>query len=161
MAKAKLPSTPALRLLRQHQVAFDLCPYRYVEDGGTARFAEEWGVAEHLVIKTLVMEDETQAPLVVLMHGDRSVSLKALARALGRKRISPCAPKVAERHSGYRVGGTSPLGTRGDLPVYMEASILELSEIYLNAGSRGLLVRLNPADVRALCAAQTVNVAQP
>jgi len=146
---SKIPSTPATRLLREKGVAYTEHPYRYEEKGGTRVSARELGVDEHLVVKTLVMEDETGAPLVVLQHGDREVSVKTLARQLGKKAIAPCKPEVAQRHSGYQVGGTSPLGTRKAMPVYVERTILDLPRIYLNGGSRGFLVGLDP---RALCA---------
>jgi Cys-tRNA(Pro) deacylase len=144
---SKTPSTPATRLLRQHGVAYTEHPYRYEERGGTATSARELGVDEHAVVKTLVMEDETGAPLVVLMHGDREVSTKALARQLGRKTIQICRPDVANRHSGYLVGGTSPFGTRKPMPVLVERSILALERIYVNGGSRGFLVGLAPAEL--------------
>jgi Cys-tRNA(Pro) deacylase len=148
---ARTPSTPATRLLRERGVAYTEHPYRYEEHGGTAVSASELGVPEHAVVKTLIMEDESGAPLVVLMHGDREVSTKALARQLGRKSIRICRPEVANRHSGYQVGGTSPLGTRRAMPVYLERSILGLPRIWLNGGSRGFLVGLAPGDLaRAL-----------
>jgi Cys-tRNA(Pro) deacylase len=144
---SKTPSTPATRLLRQHGVAYTEHPYRYEAHGGTAVSARELGVDEHAVVKTLVMEDDAGEPLVVLMHGDREVSLKGLARLLGRKSIQPCRPEVANRHSGYQVGGTSPFGTRRRMAVYLERSILELPAIYVNGGSRGFLLGLAPADL--------------
>jgi len=148
---SKTPSTNATRLLREQGVPFTEHLYRYEERGGTRVSARELGVPEHAVVKTLVMEDEERAPLVVLMHGDREVSVKALARLIGRKSVQPCKPEVANRHSGYLVGGTSPFGTRKAMPVYMERSILELPVIYLNGGSRGFLVGVAPADaVRVL-----------
>lgn len=145
---AKIPVTRAIRALREHGVPFVPRPYRYVPKGGTAASSAALGVPEHEVVKTLVMEDDKGAPLVVLMHGDRSVSTKALARTLGAKSVSPCDPKVAERHSGYQVGGTSPLGMRRNLPVYVERTIVELPRIYINGGRRGLLVEVEP---QALC----------
>lgn len=144
---SKTPSTPATRLLRERGVAFTEHLYRYEERGGTRVSARELGVDEHAVVKTLVMEDEAKEPLLVLMHGDREVSVKALARALGRKTIQPCKPEVANRHSGYQVGGTSPFGTRRRMPVHLERSILELPTIYVNGGSRGFLVGLGPAEL--------------
>ncbi len=144
---SKTPSTPATRLLRERGVAFTEHLYRYEERGGTRVSARELGVDEHAVVKTLVMEDEAKEPLLVLMHGDREVSVKALARALGRKTIQPCKPEVANRHSGYQVGGTSPFGTRRRMPVHLERSILELPTIYVNGGSRGFLVGLAPAEL--------------
>ena len=156
---SKLPSTPATRLLREKGVAYTEHPYRYEEKGGTRVAARELGVDEHAVVKTLVMEDEAGAPLVVLMHGDREVSTKALARQLGRKAISPCRPEVAQRHSGYLVGGTSPLGTRKAMPVYVERTILDLPRIYVNGGSRGFLVGLDPKALAALVDAVPVDAA--
>lgn len=156
---SKTPSTPATRLLRERGVAYSEHLYRYEERGGTRVSARELGVDEHAVVKTLIMEDEEKAPLVVLMHGDREVSLKALARLLGRKLVQPCKPEVANRHSGYQVGGTSPFGTRRAMPVYMERSILELPRIYVNGGSRGFLVGLAPADAQRLLDPVLVEVA--
>jgi Cys-tRNA(Pro) deacylase len=155
----KSPSTSATRLLREQGVAFTEHLYRYEDRGGTRVSARELGVPEHDVIKTLIMEDEAREPLVVLMHGDREVSVKALARLLGRKTIQPCKPEVANRHSGYQVGGTSPFGTRRAMPVYMERSILELSKIYLNGGSRGFQVGLAPADAVRVLQPTLVDVA--
>lgn len=143
----KVPSTPATRLLRERGIPYAEHPYRYEDRGGTRVSARELGVDEHAVVKTLVMEDEAREPLIVLMHGDREVSVKALARALGKKTIQPCKPEVANRHSGYQVGGTSPFGTRRRMPVYLEGSILELPTIYVNGGSRGFLVGMSPADL--------------
>jgi Cys-tRNA(Pro) deacylase len=143
--------TPAIHFLRKQGVAFTEHEYRYEERGGTRVSARELGVDEHAVIKTLVMEDERKQPLIVLMHGDREVSTRQLARAAGRKQVTPCASDVAQRHTGYQVGGTSPFGTRKPLPIYMERSIAELPEIFINGGRRGLLVRLSPREViRAL-----------
>jgi len=148
---SKLPSTAATRLLREKGIPYTEHPYRYEEKGGTAVSARELGVDEHAVVKTLVMEDDIGAPLVVLMHGDREVSVKALARQAGRRSIQICRPEVANRHSGYQVGGTSPFGTRKAMPVFVERSILALPRIYLNGGSRGFLVGIAPADLaRAL-----------
>ena len=147
MAKVKSPVTAAIRALRQAGVAFGEHPYNYEEKGGTAVSARELGVAEQSVVKTLIMEDESRAPLVVLMHGDRQVSTKELARAIGAKSVSPCTPETAQRHSGYLVGGTSPFGTRKPMPVYLEESILSLPLIYINGGSRGFLVSLDPTEL--------------
>jgi Cys-tRNA(Pro) deacylase len=155
----KAPSTPATRLLRDRKVAFTEHLYRYEERGGTRVSSQELGVDEHAVVKTLVMEDEGGAPLVVLMHGDREVSTKALARQLGRREIRICRPEVANRHSGYQVGGTSPLGTRKAMPVCMERSILELPRVYVNGGSRGFLVGVDPKDLAALLSPTLVDVA--
>lgn len=147
MAKVKSPVTAAIRVLRQAGVSFGEHPYQYEEKGGTAVSARELGVDEHSVIKTLIMEDESKAPLVVLMHGDLQVSTKELARAIGVKSVAPCAPDTANRHSGYMVGGTSPFGTRKQMPVYVEKSILDLPLIYINGGSRGFLVSLSPEEL--------------
>ncbi len=147
MAKEKIPVTAAIRLLRQEQVAFSPHPYHYEGQGGTAVSARELGVDEHAVIKTLIMEDEGKNPLIVLMHGDRQVSTKELARILGVKTVGPCAPAVADRHSGYQVGGTSPFGTRKPMPVYLEETVLSLPKIYINGGKRGFLVGMDPRDL--------------
>jgi len=146
MNKERLPVTQAIRVLREHGVAWTDHPYAYEERGGTEVSARELGVPEHQVVKTLIMEDERRRPLIVLMHGDREVSTKNLARHLGVKSVSPCAPAVADRHSGYQVGGTSPFGTKRAMPVYMQASIAELPQIYVNGGRRGYLVGVAPAD---------------
>jgi len=156
---SKAPSTPATRLLREHGVAYSEHLYRYEDRGGTRVSARELGVDEHAVVKTLVMEDEDKAPLLVLMHGDREVSVKALARLIGRKLVQPCKPEVANRHSGYQVGGTSPFGTRRAMPVYLERSILELPRIYVNGGSRGFLVGLAPAELQRVLQPTLVEVA--
>jgi Cys-tRNA(Pro) deacylase len=140
-------ATPAIHFLRKHKVAFSEHPYRYEERGGTKVSSRELGVDEHAVIKTLVMEDEHREPLIVLMHGDREVSTKQLARQAGRKTIVPCEPEVAQKHTGYLVGGTSPFGTRKSLPVYLERSVLDLQTVYINGGRRGFLVGLSPRDV--------------
>lgn len=147
MAKEKTPVTPAVRALRAAQVPFTDHLYAYEEKGGTAVSARELGVDEHCVIKTLIMEDDVKRPLVVLMHGDREVSTKELARFLGVKTVTPCTPDTANRHSGYLVGGTSPFGTRKAMPVYMEETILELPRIFINGGKRGYLVGLDPRDL--------------
>jgi Cys-tRNA(Pro) deacylase len=158
---SKVPSTPATRLLRAQGVAYTEHLYRYEERGGTRVSARELGVDEHAVVKTLVMEDGDQTPLVVLMHGDREVSVKALARLLGTKLVQPCKPEVANRHSGYQVGGTSPFGTRRAMPIYVERSILDLPTIYVNGGSRGFLVGLAPADLQRVLQPTLVEVAVP
>jgi Cys-tRNA(Pro) deacylase len=151
--------TPAVRLLRERKVEFEPHLYDYEERGGTRRSAEELGVDEHAVVKTLVMETEAHKPLVVLMHGDREVSTKRLARALGVKAVNPCEPRAAERHTGYLVGGTSPFGTRARLPVYVERTIFQLPKIYINGGKRGFLVSLAPRVLRELLAVEEVEVA--
>ncbi len=159
MGHDKAPATPAVRALRQAGVAFTEHPYMYVEHGGTAAFAAQAGVDEHAVVKTLVMEDEAKKPFVVLMHGDREVSTKELARVLGVKSVHPCAPDAAERHSGYMVGGTSPFGLRKPMPVYVESTILELPGIYINGGKRGFIVGLEPKDLVRLLGPTPVRVA--
>jgi Cys-tRNA(Pro) deacylase len=140
-------ATPAVHFLRKHAVAFTEHPYRYEAHGGTRVSSRELGVEEHAVIKTLVMQDEAKKPLLVLMHGDREVSTKQLARQIDRKTVEPCDPGVAERHTGYAVGGTSPFGTRKPLPVYVERTVLDLDRIYINGGRRGLLVAIAPAEL--------------
>jgi Cys-tRNA(Pro) deacylase len=152
-------ATPAIHFLRKHNVAFTEHEYRYEEHGGTRVSARELGVDEHSVIKTLVMEDEHRAPLVVLMHGDRDVSTKHLARQAGRKTVTPCDPAVAQRHTGYMVGGTSPFGTRKPLPVFMQRTISDLERVYINGGRRGFLVAVTPADIVRVLAAELVDVA--
>jgi Cys-tRNA(Pro) deacylase len=147
MVKEKTPVTPATRLLKAAGISFTAHLYHYEERGGTAVSARELGVDEHQVIKTLVMQDESHQPLVVLMHGDREVSTKELARRVGVKSITPCDPDTALRHTGYQVGGTSPFATRKVLPVYMEASITTLPAIYINGGKRGFLICLKPGVV--------------
>lgn len=157
--KEHVSETPATQFLRKHQAAFADHPYPYEEHGGTAVSARALGVDEHSVIKTLVMQDETAKPLIVLMHGDRKVSTKNLARAIGCKSVEPCKPEVAQRHSGYQIGGTSPFGTRKVLPVYIEASILDLPTIYINGGRRGYLVALDPRLAAQLVQAKPVHCA--
>jgi Cys-tRNA(Pro) deacylase len=144
---AGVAATPAIHFLRHHQIPFSEHTYRYEERGGTAVSSRELGVEEHRVIKTLVMEDERKQPLIILMHGDREVSTKSLARQIGCKSVVPCAPDVAQKHTGYMVGGTSPFGTRKALPVYLERSIADLDRIYINGGARGFLVSLAPSDL--------------
>jgi len=139
--------TPATVFLKKHAVAYSEHEYDYVEHGGTEVSARALGVDEHHVVKTLVMQDENAKPLLVLMHGDRKVSTKNLARQAGAKRIEPCRPEVAQRHSGYQVGGTSPFGTKKKLPVYLERSVLELPKIYINGGRRGFLVGMAPGEI--------------
>jgi Cys-tRNA(Pro) deacylase len=151
--------TSAIRMLRANGVPFSEHVYRYEAHGGTAVSARELGVDEHVVVKTLVMEDEARQPLIVLMHGDRSVSTKELARQLGRKAVRPCDPAVAQRHTGYMVGGTSPFGTLKPLPTYVERSVLALDAIYVNGGRRGFLVRLAPGELTRVLAAVPVEVA--
>jgi Cys-tRNA(Pro) deacylase len=150
MAKNKTPTTPAVRLLRGEKVIFTDYIYHYVEKGGTAQPARELGLDEHAVIKTLIMEDDSKNPMIVLMHGDMQISTRELARVIGVKSVSPCTPETANRHSGYLVGGTSPFGTRKEMPVYIEATILDLTEIYINGGKRGYLVGLSPKVVERI-----------
>ena len=147
MAKEKIPSSPAILALKAQSAVFTLHSYQYEEKGGTKVSALKLGVDEHCVIKTIIMEDESAHPLVILMHGDKGVSTKSLARSIGAKSIVPCRPEIAEKHTGYKVGGTSPFGTRKTLPIYMEKTILDLPAILLNAGSRGLLAQMAPAEV--------------
>jgi Cys-tRNA(Pro) deacylase len=159
MTKERIPVTPAILAMKQSGLMFTLRPYRYEEHGGTRVSAEELGVDEHLVIKTLVMEDERGAPLIILMHGDRQVSTKALARLLGVKAITPCEPRIAEKHTGYRVGGTSPFGTKKPLRIFIEEGIAALPRILINAGSRGLLAEMSPAELIRVLKPVTVKVA--
>jgi Cys-tRNA(Pro) deacylase len=151
--------TPATQMLRAAGVAFTEHPYDYVEHGGTAESARQLGVPEHEVVKTLVMQDEKAQPLVVLMHGDRQVSTKNLAREIGAKGVEPCKPEVAQRHSGYLVGGTSPFGLKKSMPVYVEASVLELERICINGGRRGYLVGMAPQVLVQLLGAKPVRCA--
>ena len=156
---AHVSETPATQMLRQHQVAFTEHPYDYVEHGGTAESARQLGLDEHTVVKTLVMQDQDAKPLIVLMHGDCKVSTKNLARQIGAKSVEPCKPEVANRHSGYLVGGTSPFGTRRDMPVYIEETILALPRIAINGGRRGYLVQLAPEVCTRLLDARPVHCA--
>ena len=151
--------TPATAFLKRAGLAYTEHLYDYVEHGGTGESARQLGVDEHTVVKTLVMQDEQARPLIVLRHGDHQVGLKALAREIGCKKVEPCAPEVAQRHSGFLVGGTSPFGTRKAMPVYVEASILELPKMHINGGRRGYLVGLEPRAALALLAAQPVRCA--
>ena len=159
MSREKAPVTPAVRVLREAQISYTDHLYAYEEKGGTAVSSRELGVDEHAVIKTLVIEDDRKNPLIVLMHGDRQVSTKELARVIGARSVTPCTPDVANRHSGYLVGGTSPFGTKKRMPVYLEQSILELPKIYLNGGKRGYLVGMAPQDVIRLLQPMLVSVA--
>ncbi|WP_333905504.1 Cys-tRNA(Pro) deacylase [Delftia acidovorans] len=151
--------TPATQLLRAHKVEFTEHPYEYLEHGGTEHSAASLGLDEHMVVKTLVMQDQDARPLIVLMHGDCKVSTKNLARQIGAKSVEPCKPEVANRHSGYLVGGTSPFGTRRDMPVYIEESILALPRIAINGGRRGFLVQLDPQVCAQLLDARPVHCA--
>jgi Cys-tRNA(Pro) deacylase len=160
MSKDHIPATTAIRVLKENHVDFVPRPYKYEERGGTEVAARELGVAEHLTVKTLVMEDENKAPFIVLMHGDKEVSTKELARVLGVKAVQPCDPATASRHTGYVVGGTSPFGTKKALPVYVEETILGLPAIYINAGRKGLLVEMKPADLVRILNTTPVKVAR-
>lgn len=147
MSKEKTPATAAVRFLRDHGVAFTEHPYRYEDRGGTAVCARELRVDEHAVVKTLIMEDEAKRPVVVLMHGDREVSTKELAREMGVKRMAPVTPETAHKHTGYLVGGISPFGTRRSMPVVMQQTILDLPVVYINGGRRGFLVGVDPREI--------------
>ena len=151
--------TPATAWLRRHGIAFSEHPYDYVDHGGTAESARQLGVDEHAVVKTLVMQDDKAQPLIVLMHGDRQVSTKNLARAIGVKSVEPCTVEVAQRHSGFLVGGTSPFGTRKAMPVVVEASVLALPRIWINGGRRGYLVGIDPAVLSGPLGARAVECA--
>jgi Cys-tRNA(Pro) deacylase len=157
--KQHVSETPATQFLRRHGVAFTEHVYEYVEHGGTAESARQLGVPEHEVVKTLVMQDDKGEPLVVLMHGDRQVSTKNLARSIGARSVEPCKQEVAQRHSGYLVGGTSPFGTRKAMPVYVEASVLALPCIRINGGRRGYLVGIAPEVLTTLLDARPVHCA--
>ena len=161
MAKkgAHVSETPATQLLRRHGVSFTEHVYDYVEHGGTAESARQLGVAEHAVIKTLVMQDERAQPLIVLMHGDKQVSTKNLARCIGAKSVEPCKPEDAQRHSGYMVGGTSPFGLKKAMPVYVEASVMALERICVNGGRRGYLVEISPRVLVELLVSKPVSCA--
>jgi Cys-tRNA(Pro) deacylase len=157
--KEHISETPATQLLRKQGIAFSEHPYAYEEHGGTAVSARELGIDEHHVVKTLVMQDEAARPLIVLMHGDRKVSTKNLARQIGCKSVEPCKPEVANRHSGYLVGGTSPFGTRKAMPVYVEQTILALDRIYINGGRRGYLIGIDPQLLAKVLPVTPVNCA--
>ncbi len=155
----KPPVTMAIRALRAAKVAFEPHLYSWEPHGGTRASSEALGVDEHAVVKTLIFEDETATPLCILMHGDREVSAKQLARAIGVKSVGPCKPDVADRHSGYQVGGTSPFGLRRAMPIYLERSIAELPRIYVNGGARGFLVAIDPRELVRVLAPTPVDVA--
>ncbi|HEY6773748.1 MAG TPA: aminoacyl-tRNA deacylase [Oxalicibacterium sp.] len=159
--KDHVSETPATQWLRKHGVTFSEHPYDYEEHGGTSVSSRELGVDEHHVVKTLIMQDEKAQPLVVLMHGDCKVSTKNLARQIGCKSVEPCKPEVANRHSGFLIGGTSPFGTRKAMPVYVEESILSLDRIYINGGRRGFLVGIAPATLSGELGAKPVQCALP
>ena len=159
MSKEKIPSTPALRELKAKSADFSLHTYAYEEKGGTRVSSAKLGVDEHCVIKTLVMEDDFAKPFIILMHGDREVSTKTLARVLSVKSVTPCRPEIAQKHTGYQVGGTSPFGTKKPLTVYMEKTIADLPEILINAGSRGLLAKMSPSELIRILIPHAVSVA--
>jgi Cys-tRNA(Pro) deacylase len=159
VAKAHVSETPATQFLKRHNVEFTEHIYNYVEHGGTTESAFQLGVSEHQVVKTLVMQDEAAKPLIVLMHGDKKVSTKALARQIPRKSIEPCKPDVANRHSGFLIGGTSPFGTRKAMPVFIEESILALDKIFINGGKRGFLVGIAPSILTTVLGARAVQCA--
>jgi Cys-tRNA(Pro) deacylase len=157
--KQHVSETPATQWLKAHGVVFTEHPYAYLEHGGTEHSAASLGLDEHMVVKTLVMQDQDARPLIVLMHGDRKVSTKNLARQIGAKTVEPCKPEVASRHSGYLVGGTSPFGTRREMPVYVEESVLALPRIVLNGGRRGYLVGIDPQVCTTVLGARPVQCA--
>lgn len=159
MAKEKLPVTRSIRVLKDSKVAFSLHTYKYEEHGGTETAAKALGVDEHMVIKTLVLEDDRGEPLLLLMHGDKKASTKALARSMGVKTIRPSDPKTSNRHTGYVVGGISPFGTRKCLRVFVERTVMELPNLYINAGKQGLLAEMSPADLSSLLSPTPVDVA--
>lgn len=158
--EAQAPETPATKFLHAHRIAHSNHLYEYEDHGGTRVSSRELNVPEHAVVKTLVMEDEARKPLIVLMHGDRKVSTKELARQAGVKKISPCTPEDAHRHTGYMVGGCSPFGTKKQLPIYMEKTILDLPLIYINGGRRGYLVGVHPHDILRVLAPKIVECGQ-
>jgi Cys-tRNA(Pro) deacylase len=155
----KAPETPATKFLRANRVAFTNHLYEYEEHGGTKVSSRELGVDEHAVVKTLIFEDENAQPLIVLMHGDCKVSAKELARQVGCKKVVPCKPEVANRHSGFLVGGTSPFGTRKKMPVYVEKTVLDLPLIFINGGRRGYLVGIDPKEILRVLPAKPVEAA--
>lgn len=158
MAKERTPSTPALRMLKEHGVHFTVRPYKYEERGGTRIAARELGIDEHIAIKTIVMEDDNGYPFIILMHGDREISTKTMARIVESKRVTPCDPQTALKYTGYVVGGTSPFGTKKTLPIYVEKSILDLPKIMINGGRKGLLVEMSPHDLVSVLKPTTVSV---
>ncbi|MDK4698016.1 Cys-tRNA(Pro) deacylase [Kingella negevensis] len=150
MSKPDYPVTPAIRFLRTHKIDFQPCLYPYVEHGGTSVPAQHFGVDEHAVVKTIVLQDDKKRGLICIMHGDKHISTRNLARELGMKHIEPTTPEQANKWTGYLVGGTSPFGTKTNLPIYVEESIYELPTIYINGGKRGFLVAIKPQDLAAL-----------
>jgi Cys-tRNA(Pro) deacylase len=159
MSKDKFPVTQAIRVLRDNKAKFEPHLYDYVEKGGTKHSSEELGVDMHMVIKTIILEDESRTPIVVLMHGDKEISLKQLARDINAKTLKPCDPDTANKHTGYLVGGTSPFGTKRTMKVYIEKTIKDLPEIYINGGKRGFLVSIDPAEVVRILKPTEVEVA--
>lgn len=158
MTEQAIPMTTAVRLLKDKKISFEPVFYEYEEKGGTAVSSRELGVEEHVVIKTLIMEDENKKPMIVLMHGDRQVSTKQLARELGVKSVKPCEPETANRHSGYVVGGTSPFATKKQMPVIMQKSIADLDTLYINGGKKGFLVKMAVVDVMKILAPKLVEI---
>lgn len=156
--KERFPTTMAIRFLLDNKISFIPHLFTYQDKGGTAHSSKELGVHEHSVIKTLIMETDQKDPLIILMHGDMQVSTKNLAREINVKSITPCKPEVADKHSGYQVGGTSPFGTRRSMRVYMEKTILDLDKIYINGGKRGFLVEISPQDIVKTLSPQLVSV---
>jgi Cys-tRNA(Pro) deacylase len=156
----RFPDTPATRFLQKHKIAFAPFLYTYEDHGGTRVAADALNLPEHAVIKTLVMETDTGKPLIVLMHGDRDVAVKALATAIGARSVHPCKPDVAQKHTGYLVGGTSPFGLRKAMPIYMERSILDVPLVYINGGKRGFLVGIHAHDLLATLTPTHVDVAR-
>ena len=159
MEKTNYPVTPAVRLLREKKIAFEPRLYDYKDRGGTAHSAAELKVPEHSVVKTIIMQTEEGKPMIVLMHGDREISTKELARQIGVKSIVPCDPNIAQKQTGYQVGGTSPFGTRKPLPVYVEKSIFDLPRIYINGGKRGFLIEIDPNAIKAVLPVTEVQIA--
>lgn len=159
MAKEKYPITQAVRVLRDNKCSFEPCLYEYEEKGGTKHSSRELGADEHEVIKTIIVEDESKTPYVVLMHGDKEISLKQLARDINVKLLKPCDPDTANKHTGYLVGGTSPFGTKRKMRVFMEKTITDLENIYINGGKRGFLVKISPAEAVRVLNPELVNVA--
>lgn len=153
------PITMAVRVLREQHVAFTPHQYDWEPRGGTAASAAALGVEEHEVVKTLIFEDDRRSPLCILMHGDREVSAKNLARHIGVKTVAPCAPAVADKHSGYQVGGTSPFGLRRAMPIYVERTITELPRLFINGGARGFLVEIAPAELVRVLSPELVDAA--
>lgn len=160
MTRENFPSTPAIRFLKENGIAFELHSYKYEEHGGTERAARELGADETSIIKTIVMEDDNRRPFIVLMHGNRQISTKDMARLLEVKSVSTCDPHQAQKHTGYMVGGTSPFGTKKKLPVYVESTILKLPHIYINAGRRGLLAMMSPRDLDRLLEPMPVHISR-